>query len=393
MLRRLLLQNLSLSQIIGYALATLIGLSIVGCAVKFYADAVSVFAPSADESAAFSDSYPVISKPVTMLGTLGSASTFAPAEIAEIRSQPWAGDVAPFLPANFTVVATVDFAGRGFSTHMFLEAIPDDFIDVRPEGWDYTPGSGDCLPVIIPKDYLNLYNFGFAASRGLPQVTPAMLSQVPLNLSLSGPSGGMTICARIAGFSSRINTIAVPMSFMTYANSLLAPGTSTAPSRLIIRVSDPTDPAIARYLDSRGYEISGTDPGASRAASLLRLGAGIIITIGLIISALALMILLLSINLLIQKNRPAISTLIFLGYTPGTLARRYIAATATLNAILTLGAILITLSASALWKGALAPFGLAPASALGAIGVMVALMLILTAINAITIKNRVGSEG
>lgn len=391
MLRRLLLKNISISQILGYVAATLVGLSIIACAVKFYADAGSAFTPSAGESALISDSYPVISKPVSMLSSFGSSASFTPGEIADIKAQPWVRDLAPFLPANFSVVASVDFAGWGFSTHMFLEAIPEDFIDVRPQEWDYTPGGDTCVPIIIPKDYLNLYNFGFATARGLPRITPGALSQVPLNLSLSGPGGNLTMCARIAGFSSRINTIAVPMSFMLYANSLLAPGASTSPSRLIIRVSDSTDPAIARYLESRGYEISGTEAAASRAASMLRILAGIIIGIGLVISVLALAILILSINLLIRKNRTTISTLIFLGYTPGRIARRYICIVVTLNILITIGATGIMLAASAAWGRALEPFGITCASPAMAILTAIAVMLLLTLVNAATISRRISA--
>ena len=393
MLRRLLLKNISISQIIGYALATLIGLSIVACAVKFYADAKGIFAPSGGESALISDSYPVISKPVSMFNAFGSSTAFTPAEIADLKDQPWVRDLAPFLPANFSVVASVDIFDTVFSTHTSLEAIPDDFIDVRPPGWDYNPETNGCVPIIIPKDYLNLYNFGFATARGLPRITPGVLSQVPINLSLSGPEGNLTLCASIVGFSSRLNTIAVPMAFMEWANSTLAPGAPSAPSRLIVRVSDSTDPAIADYLQSHGYEISGADAGASRAASLLRIVAGIIIGIGLVISILALIILLLSINLLIQKNHATISTLIFLGYTPGRIARRYIAGVVILNILLATGAIVAMLAASSVWATALAPFDITPAPATAAIITTLGLTLLLTLINALTIHHHITTVG
>ncbi len=389
MIRRLLLQNLSISQIAGYALATFAGLTIVACAVRFYCDAAPALSPDDNENAIFSDSYIVVSKPVTLLNTFGKPSSFSEPEIDGIKNQPWARDVAAFTAANFSVTASVDFAGRGFATHMFLEAIPDTFIDVRPEGWDFHPDAGECVPVIIPKDYLSLYNFGFAAARGLPQVTPEMLSQVPVNLTLRGSGRTITICARIAGFSSRLNTIAVPMAFMDYANALLAPGQESAPSRLIIRTAGASDPEIIQYLEAQGYDMSGNDADASRATTILRVVTGIVIAIGSVISLLALAIMLLSINLLIQKNQETIGNLIFLGHTPGQIARRYILFVASINITVTIITIITTLTAASAWENRLAPLGITPGSTLPAIATVSIVFIVLTAVNALIINHRI----
>lgn len=389
MIRRLLLKDISFGQICLYVLASFVGLTIVACAVKFYTDALSSLTSTDGDNPLLSESYIVISKPISVLNSFGSPPTFSPYDIQEIKQQPWAEDAAGFQAADFSVVANVDFAGRGFSTHMFLEAIPDDFIDTLPPGWDYDPGSGECLPVIISKDYLTLYNFGFATARGLPQVTPAMLSQVPLNITCSGPGGTITLCAHIAGFSSRLNTIAVPMSFMHYANALLSPGSHPEPSRLIIRVSDIGDPAITAFLQDHRYDTASGGATGSRAASLLRVLAAIIISVGAIISILALAIILLSLNLLIQKNRVTISTLLMLGFTPGMISRRYITLVSSLNIFVALAAIGTMLAASALWCKLLSPFNIAPASSPGAILTIAAITTLLTAIHAFTITRHI----
>lgn len=389
MIRRLLLKNLSISQLLCYALASFAGLAVVGCALKFYADLSPALSPSEGESALFSGSYMVLSKPVSMLNTFGEPAAFTPEEIAELKAQPWADGAAGFVAANFSVTARVDFAGRGFATHMFLEAIPDEFIDVRPEGWDWTPGSDGCLPVIISKDYLALYNFGFAAARGLPQVTPEMLSQVPLSLTLGTGPGSVTVCARIAGFSSRLNTIAVPMRFMEEANRLLAPGADTRPSRLIVRLRDSADPAIDAFLSDRGYERAGEDSGASRAASVLRAVTAVVIGVGAVISVLALVILLLSVGLLIRKNSATVATLLFLGYTPRAVSRSYILLTAAVNAAVTALASVTVVFASRAWCALLGPLGVAPASPWPAIALLCAVMAVLTAVNALTVSRNI----
>lgn len=72
---------------------------------------------------------------------------------------------APSPPADYRVTGSVGMGGIGFSTYLFFESVPDRFLDVDSQAWHYEPGSRD-IPIVIPRNYLNLYNFGFARSQG-----------------------------------------------------------------------------------------------------------------------------------------------------------------------------------------------------------------------------------
>ena len=176
-----------------------------------------------------------------------------------------------------------------------MKSIPDDFFDVSPDGWGYTPGRSDFVPVILSKDYLSLYNFGFATSRGMPQVSEEVIGMVPLQLSLSGNGRQQWVNARIVGFSSRLNTIAVPEEFMEWANREFAGTSSEAPSRLIVMLDRPGDPEVENYLEEHDYETAGDRAANGKAAHFLSLVTSIVIAVGLVISLLAFFILLLSI--------------------------------------------------------------------------------------------------
>ena len=63
------------------------------------------------------------------------------------------------------------------STQMFFESVPDAYIDVKSADWRFDERS-DFLPIILPRNYLNLYNFGFAQSRNLPQLSEGVLGSV-----------------------------------------------------------------------------------------------------------------------------------------------------------------------------------------------------------------------
>ncbi|MDE5644545.1 MAG: hypothetical protein K2I45_02765 [Muribaculaceae bacterium] len=150
------------------------------------------------------------------------------------------------------------------------------------------------------------------------------MSSIPLSLTLTSEDGTRTrrFTGRVAGFSNRLNTILVPRLFMEETNSALGSGRPKAPSRLIIDTSSPGDVAITRYLDSHGLEAAG-DKSATSAAFMLRVVAGIILAIGTLITILSLFILMLSMSLIMEKNRDKIHSLIMLGYDTGTIAGPY----------------------------------------------------------------------
>ena len=198
-------------------------------------------------------------------------------------------------------------------TALFFESVPDSFVDIPGGDWQFEPGQA-IVPVMIPKDYLALYNFGFAGSAGLPQLSEQLLTGIPLKLYMRSEDGSrsMSMEGRIVGFSNRLNTVLVPDSFMKYAGSRLGDGSDVAPSRLIIDVSSPGDVAISDYLSAHGLEVAGDKSGSS-AAYLLKVVTGIIISVGVLITLLSVLVLMLSISLLMEKNISVIHRLLMLG--------------------------------------------------------------------------------
>ena len=209
------------------------------------------------------------------------------------------------------------------STNMFFESIPSDFVDVPASRWSWREGD-DEVPLIISKDYLTLYNFGFAASAGLPQMSEGLMSGIPLTLTLTSDDGSrrLDFHGRVAGYSNRLNTILVPQEFMDWSNARLSGGKEKNPSRMIVEVSRPGDVAIKDYLADHDYEVAG-DKSATSASFLLRVVVGIVLAIGVVITLLSFFILLLSISLLMEKNRGKLHSLLQLGYDLGAVEAPY----------------------------------------------------------------------
>ncbi len=308
---RLLRKNTSPARIAGFVLSNFLGLAIILGGLQFYIDARSIWE---DDDSFIRSDYMVINKRVTSENTFGGATGFSAAEREDIEKQPWVKRVAPFSTADYRVSASLMQQGIGLSTHMFFESIPGDFVDVPASQWRWREGD-DEIPVIISKDYLTLYNFGFASSAGLPQMSEGLMSGIPLTLTLRSDDGMRSVQfhGRVAGYSNRLNTILVPQEFMDWSNARLGMGKEKDPSRLIIEVSSPGDVAIKDYMAAHDYEIAG-DKSATSASFLLRVVVGIVLAIGVVITVLSFFILLLSISLLMEKNRDKLHSLLMLGY-------------------------------------------------------------------------------
>lgn len=328
LLWKLLRCHLSIAQTVGFALAGLVGMTIVLTSLQAYRDAMPLF--DASDSFMRGD-YLVLSKRVGTLQTLGlGSSDFTPVELEELEGQPFVRDVGVFTPADYRVKGTVGMGGMELSTYLFFEAVPDRFLDVGSERWKFEPGDRD-IPIIIPRNYLNLYNYGFARSQGLPQLSESIFQRVSLGVEVAGNGRSEQFRGRIVGLSNRLNTILVPESFIRWSNGQFGQGGAKQPARVIVETDRPVDAAITDYLAGKGYEAEGDRRDGGKAARLLQLAAVGVGAVGLLFSAMSFYILMLSIFLLLQKNSDKMQNLLLLGYAPARVARPYGLLTLWLN--------------------------------------------------------------
>ena len=330
---KLMRRHISLGQLAGFFFANLCGMVIVLLSIQFYQDVVPVFT---EGDSFMKKDYIIVSKKVSTLGSfVGKSSTFSQTEIDEIEEQPFTRGVGEFTPSQFKVSAGVGMEqlGLNLSTAMFFESVPDKYVDTNLDGWHFEPGQEE-IPIIIPRNYLNLYNFGFAQSRSLPQISEGVINMVNLEVRIHGGGKWDTYKGKIAGFSNRLNTILVPESFMTWANIHYGDGgIRKEPSRLIVEVNNPTDDRIAQFFRERGYDTEDDKLDAGKTTWFLKVIVGIVLSVGLLISALSFYILMLSIYLLLQKNTTKLENLLLIGYGPNRVAFPYQSLTIALNAI------------------------------------------------------------
>lgn len=329
---KLLRRHISIGQLAGFFLANLFGMLIVLLSVQFYRDVLPVFT---EGDSFMKKDYIIATKKISTLGSLaGKSNTFSKDEIEELKKQPFARSVGAFTPTLFKVSAGLGMqeAGIYLSTDMFFESVPDEFVDVKLDKWKFDENTHN-IPIIIPRNYLNLYNFGFAQSRSLPKLSEGVMSLIQMDIMMRGNNRVEQYKGNIVGFSNRLNTILVPQSFMEWANKSFAPEKEAEPSRLIVEVSNPTDPAITNYFQNKNYETEGDNLDAGKTTYFLRLITGIVLGVGLFISILSFYILMLSIFLLLQKNNVKLENLLLIGYSPARVALPYYILTVGLNVL------------------------------------------------------------
>lgn len=383
---KLLRKNISKGQLTGYIAANIVGLSIILTGFLFFQDSRT---NNNQSDTFFSEDYVVLSKRVE---GVGFASTyFTDEDIAKLQQQPWVKKLGRFSSSQFAVNGSINMGGKSLATYLFFESVPDEFFDKLPSQWYFNP-EDKFVPIILSRDYLTLYNFGFAMPQGLPQVSEEIIGMVPITLTITGKQQTTEqFEAAIVGFSSRLNTIAVPQEFMDWANKRYNDSVATeAPktTRLIVKTDKFDGEEMKQYLQKEEIEISGNTNDAGNISAFLSVVSGVVTSNGVVISLLALFILLLSIFLLLQKSRQTLRNLMLLGYSPKEIGRHYEVLVTMANVGITIVAIIATLVSRTLWTSKLYEIGLGGASLWPTLTIALTYLLLVSGINIYIIRRK-----
>lgn len=334
MIRQILLSKQNYWQLGFVMLGSIFGLLLVMTSVQLYCDFKSVVANKEDLIA---PQFVVVNKPVTLMNTLsGMSSGFSEEEIGNLGKVKTVARVGKFTANRFQAKAAFEFGGNAVYTDMFFESVPDIFLDIKVDNWNWREGNE--VPVILPTDYINLYNFGFAPSHGLPQISKGTAQMAPIKLKISGQGKEGEFSGRIAGFTNRINSILVPEKFLNYANSNYGEGNDKVTNRLVLMCNDPGDETLAKYIDEQGYETNLELLKNGKLNSLLKVVLSILLVIGSIIILLSITGFIQYAQLLISNSSYEIKTLLQLGYFVRVLfAKIFLFYAVVLAVVITLG--------------------------------------------------------
>ena len=258
-----------------------------------------------------------VNKKVSLLSLIGGAPSFSETDLEKLEEQPFINRIAPFRSSQYQVLAEV--SQIGFRSDFFFEAIPDDFLDVNSSKFNWSKGDRT-IPIILSRDYLSLYNFGFAPTRGLPPFTQSTIKRVQFQIRIIGDNGLMDFYnGKIVGFSDRINSILVPKSFLDWSNPHYS--NKSAPiTKLMLEVENPYSTDFKDFIKKEKLELSSGKLIGDKASNILNIVISVIAFIGFIILILALMVFTLNFRIMIVSAKMDIKRLMEIGYQHNTIS-------------------------------------------------------------------------
>lgn len=262
----------------------------------------------------------VINKKITnaIMGQSGK-SAFTPEETDRIKAQPFVQSFGLITSSRFKVVVQAP-GDLHFATDMFFESVPDSFLDVKNDDWKWNTGDRT-IPIILPSDFLNLYNFGFSLSQDLPQISQETVKALPLQVVISNNITQEPFIGHVVGFSDRISSFLVPASFMAWANEKYGTTREAPISRVIIKTPDPSNPTLVKFLEDNGYTTNLDKLKFSKTRLIVQTIVSVIGFFGLILLLFAMLVFSMFIQLIIASCKREIQLLVMLGTAPRQLKR------------------------------------------------------------------------
>jgi len=314
-------------QIFGYGITLCIGITIVLTTLNIYNDIHPILE---EETDMFGNNSVVISKNISIIesGTGAYRSSqgkdvdrssiyFDKEEIEELKIQDFVEKIDYFNRASgFSVY--IDIQEIGLRTDLFLESIPDEYLEIDSEDWRWQKDN-NFIPIIMPKDWLKLLNLAYGETKNASSIPLLSYSFVkslpPSNIDIQSSNGEWhRFTCSIVGFSENINTILVPNKFLLWANKEYGDGKENLPNKILVEFNDPSNPKIIKYLEDNDYEINEQDLEFNKLINIFKIAFIFVFLIAIIIIILSVAFILLSINLIFQKNKEVLINLYFLGY-------------------------------------------------------------------------------
>jgi hypothetical protein len=274
--------------------------------------------------------YMVINKRVNMLNTLfGGQKGFSAEELDNLKKIKGVRNAAGLTSSQFKVNMSMEDMGMEgipqLQTELFFESVPAAFADNSITDFKWTPGDS-VIPVVLPRDYIKLYNFGFAPSQGLPQLTESMVGLATFRIRLKGPKGQANFKGKLAGFAERVNSILVPQTFLDAMNSQLSGIESgkAKVSRVILECEGAMTGDLHEYFTENGYETGEDVLRNAKLSALLKTIMSFLAFVGAVIVLISLLGFVLYSQLVINRSTYEIETLSRLGVTSREMITAYL---------------------------------------------------------------------
>lgn len=341
MLKKILFRERTNVQFVFATAGALIGLTALLLSLQLILDVQSFHS---NEEELFGPNSVVIQKKVTKLTTIGINSTeFTTEDIQALREKEFITDVAPFASADFKVgISEVEGDGLPhFYADMFFQSIPNRFMDIDVD-WNWNEKS-EFIPIVLPRDFIMIINYGFAQSQGMNQISEDLLMAARLTIHINGNGQKTTMIGRVVGFSQKISSILVPESFLTYSNALYGNGKIQNPSRVFITTKDDSYGELEELMEEMNLDISKSAIDVAKIKTIIAVVIGIFGIASILIMLLSLLGFVQYSQLVLSKASYEIKTLVRIGYSIQQIVNTFIQQLSITFGIITFSAVNIML--------------------------------------------------
>jgi hypothetical protein len=292
-------------------------LLVLGC-VQLYSNANALFGAKNEAS----NYWITLSKTITP-DNIGRKELigFNANDLAELRKWSEVKQVYPIISNDFKVSAD---GGNfiPFYTDMYLEAVDNEAIDI-PDLSAFKV-ENNVIPIVISREYLNLYNYGFALNQGLPQITEDFAKKIEVNINLTLKDKNVTYKGRLIGLSDRIHSVLVPKAFLDSLNATqyFSQKHRDIYTRVLVKVNDAKDGGLIAKMEQKGYESNQESLRSAKIKGKIMLVLQAIALLGVFILLLSVVLVINYIKMAFLERREEVSIKYALGYSPKKMVQQ-----------------------------------------------------------------------
>jgi hypothetical protein len=236
-------------------------------------------------------------------------------DIAGLKKWEEVKDIYPVVSNDFKVSAD---GGKfiPFYTDMYLEAVDNAAIDIKD--LSEFKVKDNTIPIIISREYLNLYNYGFALNQGLPQITEDFAKKIEVNINLTLKDKNLKLKGKLIGLSDRIHSVLVPKNFLDSINATqgFSQKYKDIFTRVLVKVNDANDQNLIEKMTKNGYESNQESLRSAKIKGKVFLVLRTIAFIGGFIFLLCIFMIINFIKMQFLEQQESVSIKYSLGYSP-----------------------------------------------------------------------------
>lgn len=240
---------------------------------------------------------------------------FDKTDIDELKSWKEVKSIYPVVSNDFKVSADGG-SFIPFYTDMYLEAVDNEAIDIKDLSEFVV--KDNTIPIIISREYLNLYNYGFALNQGLPQITEEFAKKIEVNINITLKGKNLKYKGKLIGLSDRIHSVLVPKKFLDSINATQAytQAHKDINTRILVKVNDVSDQDLIAKMKKKGYESNQESLRSAKIKGKLFLVLRAIAFIGIFIFILCVFMIVNFIKMQFLEKQEEVSIKYSLGYSP-----------------------------------------------------------------------------